>query len=91
MMKQEDRSATCLRCPQREREFTPPVCHCTVSGKDIIDHITIGECPIGRYALTICIRCNGAHDVSRCPIPADTTPAIEQQRAQQGGCCGPPT
>jgi hypothetical protein len=43
MMKQEDRSATCLRCPQREREFTPPVCHCTVSGKDIIDHITIAR------------------------------------------------
>jgi hypothetical protein len=30
------------------------------------------------------------HETEACPIPPDTSPAIERRRALSGGCCGPP-
>jgi hypothetical protein len=86
----------CHRCPHRVRPFVPPFMYC-IDGRTIHEHAETRECPKGMYspealaAAPRCGRCGGTHDVSRCPIPADTSPEVERRRAQAGGCCGPPT
>ena len=39
---------TCHRCPLRQR-VCRGACPCTVSGRDIIDHATAGDCPNGLH------------------------------------------
>ena len=62
-----------------------------IEGDHLADPVSV-DVDHEAYPKPPCERCGATwHWLKDCPVPADTTPENERQRAKRGGCCGPAT
>jgi hypothetical protein len=74
----------CQRCEFREKDFKPPRCACTISGKDITYHAAKRYCPKDFYAALLAADVES--ELERLGYDPNTSP----QSPRVSGCCDPP-
>lgn len=50
MLSQTDRTVICLKCLGKARLKCNGPCPCRIDGKDILEHILGGQCPLEKYS-----------------------------------------